>query len=723
MFFDSCLKGVVALKPLRQEQGRCTRAPAAKFISEEKIMKRFLYSPSVLAGILLLGSLLSAQQSAVSTSAAAVVPRLVNFSGKAIDQGKAVAGVTGITFAIYNEESDGSPLWLETQNVQADSKGNYSVQLGATKSEGLPLDLFTSGEARWLGVRINGGEEQPRVLLLSVPYALKAADAQTLGGLPASAFLLAAAPVTAGNGSSPAMSAAQTVAPAVSGTGTTDFLPLWTNSTGTLANSVLFQTGSGTTAKVGINTTAPAATLDVNGTETVRGLLNLAATGTATATAGKNSQPQDFTASAFNSSTSTAVSQKFQWQAEATGNNTATASGAMSLLYATGTAAPAETGLKINSKGLLTFAAGQAFPGTGKGTVTSVGLSAPTTDFTVSGSPITGSGTLALKWHTAPTANDTANAIVKRDSTASFSAGSINVTALNANNTGGLAIIANSSGDAAILGGSSSNSGVAGTSVSGDGVFGDSIRGNGVEGDASGPDGFGVYGTNTAEDSIAIYGIDTTASSAGVVGIAPYAVIANGSILAGEFIGNVEVEGSLSKDSGSFKIDHPLDPGNKYLYHSFVESPDMMNIYNGNVITDAQGNAVISLPDWFEALNRDFRYQLTVVGQFAQAIVSSKVANHQFAIKTDKPSVEVSWQVTGIRQDAWANAHRIPVEEMKSGKERGFYRHPELYNAPAEKSLTWARHPHVMKHMNAARTSLPSTANTAKKEAPTPAKP
>jgi hypothetical protein len=686
-------------------------------------MKRFLYSPSVLAGILLLGSLLSAQQSAVSTSAAAVVPRLVNFSGKAIDQGKAVAGVTGITFAIYNEESDGSPLWLETQNVQADSKGNYSVQLGATKSEGLPLDLFTSGEARWLGVRINGGEEQPRVLLLSVPYALKAADAQTLGGLPASAFLLAAAPVTAGNGSSPAMSAAQTVAPAVSGTGTTDFLPLWTNSTGTLANSVLFQTGSGTTAKVGINTTAPAATLDVNGTETVRGLLNLAATGTATATAGKNSQPQDFTASAFNSSTSTAVSQKFQWQAEATGNNTATASGAMSLLYATGTAAPSETGLKINSKGLLTFAAGQAFPGTGKGTVTSVGLSAPTTDFTVSGSPITGSGTLALKWHTAPTANDTANAIVKRDSTASFSAGSINVTALNANNTGGLAIIANSSGDAAILGGSSSNSGVAGTSVSGDGVFGDSIRGNGVEGDASGPDGFGVYGTNTAEDSIAIYGIDTTASSAGVVGIAPYAMIANGSILAGEFIGNVEVEGSLSKDSGSFKIDHPLDPGNKYLYHSFVESPDMMNIYNGNVITDAQGNAVISLPDWFEALNRDFRYQLTVVGQFAQAIVSSKVANHQFAIKTDKPSVEVSWQVTGIRQDAWANAHRIPVEEMKSGKERGFYRHPELYNAPAEKSLTWARHPHVMKHMNAARTSLPSTANTAKKEAPTPAKP
>jgi hypothetical protein len=129
----------------------------------------------------------------------------------------------------------------------------------------------------------------------------------------------------------------------------------------------------------------------------------------------------------------------------------------------------------------------------------------------------------------------------------------------------------------------------------------------------------------------------------------------------------------------------------------------MMNIYNGNVTTNAAGEAFITLPEWFETLNRDFRYQLTVLGQFAQAIVSSKVANHQFSIKTDKPDVEVSWQVTGIRQDAWANAHRIPVEEMKSEKERGFYRHPELYNAPPEKSISWARHPRVMKPMKAAR--------------------
>ena len=146
--------------------------------------------------------------------------------------------------------------------------------------------------------------------------------------------------------------------------------------------------------------------------------------------------------------------------------------------------------------------------------------------------------------------------------------------------------------------------------------------------------------------------------------------------------GNVDILGTLSKGGGSFKIDHPLDPANKYLYHSFVESPDMMNIYNGNITTNTSGEAAVELPEWFETLNRDFRYQLTVIGQFAQAIVADKVANHRFVIKTDKPNVEVSWQVTGIRQDAFANAHRIQVEAEKAPADRGHYLYPELVGAP-----------------------------------------
>ncbi len=433
-----------------------------------------------LAGILSMWQWASAQE-----SAAAVVPRLVNFSGKASDAaGKVISGPFGVTFGIYGEQTGGSPLWLETQNVQADSKGNFTAQLGATKAEGLPLDLFTSGEARWLGVRFNGEDEQPRILLLSVPYALKAADAQTLGGLPASAFMLAAPAVAVANGDSPASSSTASVSPAVSGTGNTDYLPLWTNSTGALGNSVLFQSGSGSTAKVGVNTSSPAVTLDVNGAENVHGALNMATTGAASASTGKNSQPLDFTASSYNSSTKAAVTQKLQWQAEPVSNNTASPAAALSLLYGSGTAAPAETGLKIAKNGVITFASGQTFPGAeGTGTVTSVGLTAPSSDFTVTSSPVKTAGTLNVAWNIAPTSGATANAIVKRDGTGSFSAGAVTASL-----------------------------GVTGYAGSGNAIYGQSngstTGSNGVEGWTTAGPGSGVVGINSsgAPGSLGIYG-------------------------------------------------------------------------------------------------------------------------------------------------------------------------------------------------------------------------
>jgi hypothetical protein len=168
---------------------------------------------------------------------------------------------------------------------------------------------------------------------------------------------------------------------------------------------------------------------------------------------------------------------------------------------------------------------------------------------------------------------------------------------------------------------------------------------------------------------------------------------------AGYFSGPVHVNGTLSKSGGSFKIDHPLSPDAMYLSHSFVESPDMMNIYNGNVVTDSQGEAWVELPEWFEALNRDFRYQLTVIGAFAQAIVAEKISDNRFLIRSSKPETEVSWQVTGIRQDPWAEAHRIPVEEYKTEQELGFFLHPELYGKPAEAGIEWAYDPEGMQQL------------------------
>ena len=161
----------------------------------------------------------------------------------------------------------------------------------------------------------------------------------------------------------------------------------------------------------------------------------------------------------------------------------------------------------------------------------------------------------------------------------------------------------------------------------------------------------------------------------------------------GYFEGDVHVTGNLSEGGGSVKIDHPVDPANKYLYHSFVGSPDMMNVYNGNVITDANGDAEVVLPEWFEAINREFRYQLTVMGQFAQAIVASEIQHDRFTIKTDKPHVKVSWQVTGIRKDSYAERYRIPVEEEKPQKERGKYLRPELYGQPEEAAVHYTPPP------------------------------
>ena len=250
------------------------------------------------------------------------------------------------------------------------------------------------------------------------------------------------------------------------------------------------------------------------------------------------------------------------------------------------------------------------------------------------------------------------------------------------NGTGVFGLSGATNGAAGVVGNSFSTGGlgVFGNSPQGTGVEGSSTTGNGVGGNSN--DGTGVFGSST--NGTAVRGQTFGGGS---------------SALAGKFEGNVEVTGSLTKGGGSFKIDHPLDPGNKYLYHSFVESPDMMNIYNGNATLDANGEAVVDLPNYC-ALNRDARYLLTAMAAPGPSLyIAQKIANNRFKIAGGQAGMEVSWQVTGIRRDAWANKHRIPVEEQKSDAERGFYFHPELFNQPEEKGVEWARHPEMMQKM------------------------
>ena len=213
------------------------------------------------------------------------------------------------------------------------------------------------------------------------------------------------------------------------------------------------------------------------------------------------------------------------------------------------------------------------------------------------------------------------------------------------------------------------------------GAFGESVLGNGVEGFS-----FTAIGVRGEGRGGGVRGLSTSTNpnAGGVVGENP-----NG--FAGVFLGKVRVTGFLSKAGGGFEIDHPLDPGNKYLNHSFVESPEMLNVYSGNVTTDGRGEAHVALPEYFDALNEDFRYQLTVLGQFAQAIVGQEIKNNQFTIKSDRPWVRISWQVTGVRRDRWAVANRIVVEEEKTARDKGRYLHPHLWEQSDEAAIVGFR--------------------------------
>lgn len=271
--------------------------------------------------------------------------------------------------------------------------------------------------------------------------------------------------------------------------------------------------------------------------------------------------------------------------------------------------------------------------------------------------------------------------------------------------------------------GSTNGIGTYGISVNGYGVYGHSANHIGVYGTSG---GHGVYGDTTGDGYAGVFGQDdsSTSDSFGVcasstngmglyasstngtglyafstTGTGLYSISNNGTGTAALFDGSVNVVGNLTKSSGSFLIDHPLDPANKSLYHSFVESPDMKNIYDGVAILDINGEAVVTLPDWFETLNSDFRYQLTCLGSVALVYISRKIEHNQFAIAGGHAGLEVSWQVTGIRKDAWAQQHRIPVEEEKSDRLKGKYYHPELFGAPEEQGIHYHSYP-VVNHIS-----------------------
>jgi hypothetical protein len=225
-----------------------------------------------------------------------------------------------------------------------------------------------------------------------------------------------------------------------------------------------------------------------------------------------------------------------------------------------------------------------------------------------------------------------------------------------------------------VQGESRSGRGVAGSSIFGPGVSGSSDNHAGVIGSAG---NIGVYAENSTE---------LTPTNTAYLGTRS---------AAGDFYGEVWVRGHLFKLGGGFEIDHPSDPANKYLRHSFVESSEMKNIYDGVAVLNSKGEAIVRLPTWFSELNKDFRYQLTCIGKYAPIYVSEQLRKNRFKISGGRSKLEVSWMITGVRKDAWANANRISVEVTKPKHERGYFLNPELHKVKQDKSIQRARYPEV----------------------------
>jgi hypothetical protein len=474
------------------------------------IGKSLLQVPILFVAVCAASGQIPARMAPTSTptaaSAATVVPALVPYSGIAMgDDGKPLAGETGVTFLIYKDEQGGEPLWVETQTVAFDSSGRYKVQLGATSSNGLPSDLFVTGEARWLEVQIAGQNPQPRLLLASVPYALKAADASSLGGLPASAYALAGPSSKAAATAGIVSDAASTV---TTTGGTAGYVPEFSGAA-TIVDSPVFILG----ADVGIGTTTPTATLDVNGAAlisgaltanggaTVGGSLVLPALATATASGGFDSQVLKMYTSAYNSSTKATVDPRFEWEAVETGNNTASPTATLELLASNGPAGATGTGFSFNSNGIINFAPGQTFPATSS-----------------TGTAVDGSSTSGIGVEGNSNSNiGVSGASQTNTGVEGFSAGGSNTAGVYGESGSGSGMGAGTI--AGVWGDAYNHVGVAGTSKLFPGVSGLSVSNSGVVGTSQTPvEGTaGMFGT-TGKARSNTYGTESPSQVAGAWG-------------------------------------------------------------------------------------------------------------------------------------------------------------------------------------------------------------
>jgi len=649
-------------------------------------MKRFVFfSAFALMLYALIASAQTPEKSAEAPQAMSYQGFLTNANGAALADGN-----YAVTFKLYESVAGGTPLWSETQAV-AVSKGMFNAAIGRVSRLNLPFD-----KTYWLGIAVGSETEMtPRIELTAVAYSMHArsiadnsvstdkildkavtpAKLNAAGAAPGQVLAVTPEGEVAWQNLSSADRGLKLLSPKEGPASTAD-IPLPVDQSFFTLESVFKLTNIATgSSGIGIWGSQNGSGWGVHGTTP----FGIGVYGLHTATTGQNPGVRGGTASndgeavgvlgIVSSSTPDAVG---AFSAGVRGINNGTNApgtefppqrigvwGTANAREAYGVYGTSAEGTGVYGEGFTAGVSGTATGGGGRGisgrSTNGIGVSGTGGTAGVEGLTFETTGTGVYGRHHSPTG--TAPGV--RGETISGSANAAGVL-------GQIIPVAPGSLSAGVRG-INNGTGVLGIGVygsqagSGAGVYGTAVRGRGVYGSA----------TSTTGTNYGIYG--RTSSGAGY---------------AGYFSGRVHVAGTLSKTSGSFKIDHPLDPANKYLYHSFVESPDMMNIYNGNVMMDGNGEAWVVLPEWFGALNYDFRYQLTAVGTPGPNLyIAQEIKGNRFKIAGGAAGAKISWQVTGIRQDPYAEKYRIPVEEDKPVEERGHFIHPEIYGQPASLSV------------------------------------